>query len=186
MSDQTKIAFENESTKGELNPRPQQKEKEGSLSKVINNTTKLITVVVIIFLVLILWYLNRGTISMGSTAISTSQSVTSAPVKPSNEQPREGTIEIDSTTWRGMFCGSSDCLDSKILTDDVWWEVRMDKDDNRIIPLYPKNWDKKKFVVVPEAQGANYLEWRIKPGQQISHGIIAFALHKKSEAHRFY
>jgi|GEM_PF-4315233 len=99
--------------------------------------------------------------------------------------PTSGTLELNSVSWKGMTAESGECLDAKILTGDVWWEIRLDRDNDRIYRLYPKDWDGKKRMDDPDGRGASYVEWRIAPGQAKDRGEMVFAKHKHGEPHRY-
>ncbi len=101
------------------------------------------------------------------------------------KQPLRGQIELNSTTWQGVIVDSTECVDAKNLTDNVWWEMRLDKDDGRIFRLYPRNWNEKSILKIPDSKGANIVEWRIVAGQALTHGTLVYALHKKSEPHLY-
>lgn len=94
-------------------------------------------------------------------------------------QPMNAVISIDET-WRGVVCLDPRMrIDSKILTDDVYWEIRYDKDDKKIYKLYPRNRDAKAHFEYPV--GANVMEWRVSPGQPIKTALMAYSIHPKSD-----
>ena len=99
-------------------------------------------------------------------------------VHPLPPQPRSDTIEIVKRDWHGVTCTDDRMrIDGKILTTNVWWEVRLDKDDGRIYPLYPKNYSPGKHLEI--TNDFNVMEWRIKSDQTNDYAIVAWSISLK-------
>lgn len=87
--------------------------------------------------------------------------------KQSNAQQNSGVIEIDSNEWRGVTClDSTRRVDGSILTDEVWWEVRLDKDDRTIHQLYPRHMKPGSHWEIPNE--FNVMEWRVSPNPTLN------------------
>jgi hypothetical protein len=93
-------------------------------------------------------------------------------------QTSSGVIEINKDEWRGVTCLDGRMrIDGKLLTSGVWWEVRLDKDDGRIHPLYPRNYSPGKRLEI--TNGFNIMEWRIRSDQTIDHAQVIWSISPK-------
>jgi hypothetical protein len=89
-----------------------------------------------------------------------------------------GVIELDAYQWRGVaVTDRTKIIEGAILTSDVWWQVRLDRDDRKVTDLRPKNQPGPSFI---ELEPAIVTEWRILPGQTITKGMLAWEISPKS------
>ena len=90
-----------------------------------------------------------------------------------------GIVEINDREWKGAKCDDPNMhFVWNMLTDDVRWEVRLNRDDNRVFPCYPANWKPGSSlnITVP----FNVVEWRIVPGQAITKGSVSWSVKPKN------
>jgi hypothetical protein len=88
-------------------------------------------------------------------------------------QVKTGIIFL-TTELQGVTCvGESRRLVGKMLTDNAWWQARLDRDDSRIFTLQPRNLAPSGHL---EISNYNRMEWRIKPGQAISRGKLVWTI----------
>ena len=90
-------------------------------------------------------------------------------------EPTQGSLEIDNSDDWGkelIAVSSAHSVHADIVTDNVWWQVRLDKNDARVYDLYPRNWtgNYKNIETAP----AYTSQYRIRPGQSVSRGRIAY------------
>ncbi|MFA6432284.1 MAG: hypothetical protein WCV82_00470 [Candidatus Paceibacterota bacterium] len=94
--------------------------------------------------------------------------------------PTSGVVDIDDTQWKEVIClDNTKSVVGNLLTDDVWWQIRLDKDPAKVYTLYPRNWKEgttNKLVTPP----ANVTEWRVMPGQAIKTGKVAWKIVPKA------
>ena len=92
-------------------------------------------------------------------------------------QPTSGVVIAIPGVWQGFTCvDGTKHANYNILVDNVYWEVRFDRDDNRIRPMYPRNLNPGSYDKVPVS--ANVFEFRIKPGQ-VKSAPIAWSLNNR-------
>lgn len=170
MADTTKVAFSHDGTT-ELNPKTS---KPGWLGKVTDSGPKMIALSIAILGLFLLWTLNRSSLTEKIRSIGQTRST---------GMPSEGPLHLD-TTWRnGLIVDSAHDIDVKLLTDGVWWQERLDRDDSKVYDLYPRNWSGGRTNIVTSP--ANFVEYRIKPGQEKAQGEAVYAIRLKSEPQRF-
>ena len=93
-------------------------------------------------------------------------------------QPTSGVIDAVPGVWQGFTClDGTKHIDYSILVDDVYWEVRFDRDDRRIHPMYPRNFKAGSHDEVTAS--ANVVEFRIKDGQAAKSAPIAWSINNK-------
>jgi len=77
--------------------------------------------------------------------------------------------------WQEVVClDGSKHIDFSILVDNVHWLVRMDRDDNRVYNMYPRNWKPGSHLEITNS--ANVVEFSIKPGQAVEKAPIAWSI----------
>lgn len=89
--------------------------------------------------------------------------------------PSSGVMEINQTEWRGVTCLDGRMrTDAKILTDNTWWEMRLDRDDKLIFQLYPRHWKPGSHLEI--TNNFTVMEWRVKPGQTNNFAQVAWSI----------
>lgn len=91
---------------------------------------------------------------------------------------QSGVMEINNRDWRGVVNNDDRMrIDAKMLTEGVHWEVRLDRDDRRIHPMYPKGWKPGSHLEI--TNDFSVMEWRIKSGQEKDRAEIAWSITPK-------
>jgi hypothetical protein len=89
--------------------------------------------------------------------------------------PSSGVMEINQIEWRGVTCLDGRMrTDAKILTDNTWWEMRLDRDDKLIFQLYPRHWKPGSHLEITNK--FTVMEWRVKPGQTNNFAQVAWSI----------
>jgi hypothetical protein len=89
--------------------------------------------------------------------------------------PSSGVMEINQIEWRGVTCLNGRMrTDAKILTDNTWWEVRLDRDDKLIFQLYPRHWKPGSHLEI--TNNFTVMEWRVKSGQTNNFAQVAWSI----------
>lgn len=89
--------------------------------------------------------------------------------------PSSGVMDINQTEWRGVTCLDGRMrTDAKILTDNTWWEMRLDRDDKLIFQLYPRHWKPGSHLEI--TNNFTVMEWRVKPGQTNNFAQVAWSI----------
>jgi len=85
-----------------------------------------------------------------------------------------GTTLINDHEWHGKVLVPGERIQARILTRDVWWQIRLDNDDNKIYTLHPADWKTNDVYDIKESFSVE--EWRIKPGQSKKEGSMAWSI----------
>ena len=91
---------------------------------------------------------------------------------------QSGILEVNSREWRGVV-NNDDRMrtDMKMLTEGVYWEVRLDRDNRRIHQMYPKGWKPGSHLEI--TNDFTVMECRITPGQEKDRAEIAWSITPK-------
>lgn len=96
-------------------------------------------------------------------------------VAANQSTPSSGVMEINQIEWRGVTCLDGRMrTDAKILTDNTWWEMRLDRDDKLIFQLYPRHWKPGSHLEITNK--FTVMEWRVKPGQTNNFAQVAWSI----------
>lgn len=91
---------------------------------------------------------------------------------------QSGVMEINNRDWRGVVNNDDRMrIDAKMLTEGVYWEVRLDRDDRRFHPMYPKGWKPGSHLEI--TNDFSVMEWRVKSGQEKDRAEIAWSITPK-------
>ena len=163
----SKIAFAHDEAKTDINPSVGDYK-----SRMMNSVPKVIALVLIILGII---YLISSTAKKAlQNEAARTKSVTQAPQEVSAlHGEASGTFTLNTNTWQGVtrLEGGYE-IGGKMLTPGVRWQVRLDKDDNRIYDLLPTDWAKSTTNVTTTP--FNIREWRIKPGEAITNATFAW------------
>ena len=92
-----------------------------------------------------------------------------------------GFFTITTDEWLGLSCFNlNKTITYYVLTDGVSWQVRFDRDTNKIYTLHPRNGNGRheKFQI-PYAP--NRTEWRVEPGQKTTRADIQWFISERIE-----
>lgn len=106
----------------------------------------------------------------------TSDSDTSAAAKATTGQlstATMGSIEVGDEAWsQPIVClDSTKRIDVKMLTQEIYWEVRFDREENRVRHLYPESLGEGSHF--EETKSFNTIEVRLEPGVPQAHKATA-------------
>lgn len=91
--------------------------------------------------------------------------------------PTSGVVEVDDVKWVGkVLMDSTKRLDARLVQpNDTYWQVRMDRNDQRIHTLFPNNAPDDRHLEITLGSW-NVMEWRILPGQPVKKGTVAWVI----------
>ena len=123
-------------------------------------------VIPIIILLTVLFSTLRTEDNVGQAAGTQTASAT---------QPTSGIITAVPNQWQGAISlDGTKQFGYTILVDDVYWLVRYDHDDNRIVKMYPRNYAPGSSLHISNA--CNVVEFSIVAGQRAEQAPIAWSL----------
>jgi len=91
-----------------------------------------------------------------------------------DQNNERGTTKINDHEWHGKVLTPGKRIEAWILTPGVWWQARLDNDDNKIYTLHPASYNTNDSFVFPKQ--FNVIDWRIKPGQSKKEGSVAWSI----------
>jgi hypothetical protein len=94
---------------------------------------------------------------------------------PLNQQDSPNGRLIDLTTnWSEPILQMGKRIEAHPISRDVWWQMRADKDENKVYDLPPVNAPTKQAF---EIEGGSFcMQYRIRPGQTITKGALIYQL----------
>jgi len=176
--DNTKTAFGHDSATGNLVP-------EGKMA----GTRVIFLIIAVLVLLFIIWYNVKG--KSRSTPSRPGESSPPAAVRVGYRQPREGLIyittnEFPTASRRGEFHGvvchdTNMWIELHIDTANIYWQVRLDGDTNRVRRMHPKGWTPTNSVVTV-AEPFEVAEVRVlpMPGYPLTEGIVSYTITPKN------
>ena len=95
-----------------------------------------------------------------------------------------GFITIDYAEWHGPKGNYNPNLQivGHLLTNDVFWMIRLDRDDSRVYTLYPRNWTAEQAKTAGfkgktlDTNPALIVEWKVVSGQSIKKAEVNWEL----------